>query len=335
MVLRCSPGPCSRPLRACETWGRSRSSRAMRDARAAALERSERASAIRPTQVVGLATRRRRTTRRSRGRGERASRRNSAVRGDAARRSARPSPARCTRAAGSRSSSAASAARSPAERADRGALGEAGPDPAARRGARAAPRLTVSPIPRRARTAACGRTARASARASAACQVDQDGHLQRHQRVAASSRGRGSRRSKDAAPPGERWRRTAAPRPRRDVDPHVELAPRAPRTTTGSSGRGRRTARRAASCRAGRRAGARSCHRFSGERGRQPLAEGVADLGDDAGELAAPVAVVEADRVEHVAEHAQVRHRAGSASASTPCSARSRRGRRGGRGRGG
>ena len=39
----------------------------------------------------------------------------------------------------------------------------------------------------------------------------------------------------------------------------------------------------------------------------EPLAEGVADLGDDAGELAALVAVEEADRVEHVAEHAQVR----------------------------
>ena len=39
----------------------------------------------------------------------------------------------------------------------------------------------------------------------------------------------------------------------------------------------------------------------------EPLAESVADLGDDAGELAAVVAVEEADRVEHVAEHAQVR----------------------------
>ena len=39
----------------------------------------------------------------------------------------------------------------------------------------------------------------------------------------------------------------------------------------------------------------------------EPLAEGVADLGDDAGELAALVAVEEADRVEHVAEHAEVR----------------------------
>ena len=43
------------------------------------------------------------------------------------------------------------------------------------------------------------------------------------------------------------------------------------------------------------------------EQVRQPLAERVVDLGDDAAELAvAPVAAPEGDRVEDVAEHAQV-----------------------------
>ena len=117
-----------------------------------------------------------------------------------------------------------------------------------------------------------------------------------------------------------------------EVDAARRAARRAPRTTTGSSGRGRKTARHAASSGDGRKAAARPCPVFGRKQVGKPLAEGVADLGDDAGKRAALIAVEEADRVEHVAENAEVRQEQDPVGLD-PDARSGRTGCRGGRGR--
>ena len=192
----------------------------------------------------------------------------------------------------------------PAERPDRSALGEAGPDPAA--GGKLAQYLGhrfTDPSP--GTNGGLWKNGTRFSQSRRCLEVDQDGHPERHQRVAKQRPGEGRARQRPTRP-GERGEE----RPRAalaEVDPHVESLTGLgePPLVALLQAEERRDVELLVVA-VGEPALARVLVLGREEVG-EPLAEGVADLGDDAGELAALVAVEEADRVEDVAEDAQVR----------------------------